>query len=73
MQLLSQNYRVFTVMVRVYQFSNSHTHAPPLFRPRLRCSSYSLEDDGKCTVRRKCTIEAACGSLRLTVPVHRQL
>ena len=39
----------------------------------IKSSLYRLEDDGECTARRKCTVEAVCGSSRPTASVDRQL
>jgi len=36
-------------------------------------SQYRFEDDGECTMRRKCTVEALWRSSSSTVPVDRQL
>jgi len=45
----------------------------PEWQPCYASAKYRLEDDGECTVRSKCTVEAVWDSSGPAVPVDRQL
>ena len=49
----------------VYHVTNSHAHAPPLFRPRLQCSWYSSEDDSQYTSPSKDTVKTSNSNIFL--------